>query len=284
MTKYNAIDPLVYPDQIFNLQGRTALLFGGAGKMGQQFARTLGLSGANVTIADIDFGKCSDVASELFSDHSLSVSTIQCDTQDESEIVSTISETIERHGSLDILIYNVMTKPLGYYAPFIQQETQTWNDVLSGNLTGAFIACREAYKHLKESNNASVILTSSTYGVVGPDNRLYKGLSEEANIYSQNHPLNSPASYTASKAGLIGLVRYLATLFGEHDIRVNALTPGGVFDGQEAIFENRYSEKTVLGRMATWSDYNGAILFLASDASRYMTGANLIIDGGWTAW
>ena len=154
MSNYNSINPLVYPDQIFNLQGRTALLFGGAGEMGQQFAQTLGLSGANVVISDIDLEKCNRVASELSSDYSLSISVIQCDTQDEDNIVSTVSKVIESHGAIDILIYNVMAKPIGYYAPFLEQEIQTWNDVLSGNLTGAFVACREAYQHLKSSDDA----------------------------------------------------------------------------------------------------------------------------------
>ena len=120
--------------------------------------------------------------------------------------------------------------------------------------------------------------------MVGPDQRIYRKLKRETNIYGGDYPLNSPASYSASKSGLLGLTRYLATAFGEDQIRVNMLTPGGVYDGQEEAFHSEYIKRTVLGRMATLSDYNGAVLFLASEASRYMTGSNLVIDGGWTSW
>jgi len=283
MFDYKQLSPLENPDQIFSLEGRTALLFGGAGKMGEQFAQTLGLAGANIVITDIDENLCNRVVEKLDSKFRIPILGVKCDATKEDEIGSTISSTVSRFGALDILIYNVMAKPVGYYAPFEQYTEQTWNDVVAGNLTGAFLSCREALAPLKLSQNASIILTSSTYGIVGPDHSIYRGLTNKSNLYDQEFPLNTPLSYSASKAGLIGVVRHMATLFGKHGIRVNALTPGGVYDKHEVIFEERYSRRTALRRMATWSDYNGAILFLASDASRYMTGANLVIDGGWTA-
>jgi NAD(P)-dependent dehydrogenase (short-subunit alcohol dehydrogenase family) len=153
------------------------------------------------------------------------------------------------------------------------------------NLSGTFLCCREASKiMIEQSTGGSIVVTASTYGVVGPDQRIYDGCSPGKNLYGGNFKLNAPASYSASKAGLIGLARYLATYVGSNGIRVNVLTPGGVFDGQEESFHAAYTQRVPLGRMAVWSDYNGAILFLISDASRYMTGSNLVVDGGWTAW
>jgi NAD(P)-dependent dehydrogenase (short-subunit alcohol dehydrogenase family) len=120
--------------------------------------------------------------------------------------------------------------------------------------------------------------------MVGPDQRIYEGCSPTNNIYSTSESLNTPAVYSVTKGGLIAFTKYLATLFGHEKIRVNTLIPGGVFDDQEESFHRQYIKRTPLNRMAVWSDFNGAILFLVSDASRYMTGTDLIIDGGWTAW
>jgi NAD(P)-dependent dehydrogenase (short-subunit alcohol dehydrogenase family) len=120
--------------------------------------------------------------------------------------------------------------------------------------------------------------------MVSPDQRIYRDCQPAKNPYGGEDPLSVPASYSASKGGLIAFARHLATLWAEDGIRVNVLIPGGVHDGQEESFHQEYIRRTPLGRMAVWSDFNGAILFLASDASRYMTGANLIVDGGWSAW
>ena len=282
---YKKIKALIYPDEFFDLKGKIVLIFGGAGKMGHQFAQTLSLAGANVTISDYDQVKCKQVKDRLLADMSINVETILCDVRVEEEIRQTISEVIDKHGKLDVLIYNVMAKPEGYYASLQDYSREAWDTVLSGNLTGAFFASRETSREMKKRRvGGSIIFTSSTYGMVGPDQRIYRKSKRETNIYGGDYPLNLPASYSASKSGLLGLTRYLATTLGEDQIRVNALTPGGVYDGQEETFHSEYIKRTVLGRMATWSDYNGAVLFLASEASRYMTGSNLVIDGGWTAW
>ena len=134
------------------------------------------------------------------------------------------------------------------------------------------------------AKSGSIVNTASTYGVVAPDQRIYDECKPEGNLYGGGYPLNIPGSYSASKGGVISFSRYLAVSLAEYNIRVNVLIPGGVFDGQENNFHQEYVKRTPLGRMAIWSDYNGAILFLVSEASWYMTGANLIIDGGWTSW
>jgi NAD(P)-dependent dehydrogenase (short-subunit alcohol dehydrogenase family) len=161
----------------------------------------------------------------------------------------------------------------------------TWKKVVDSNLTGAFLVAQAAIKaFLKRKINGNIIFLSSTYGVVGPDPSIYQGLNSKKNIYGGKFALNTPAAYSSTKTGLIGLAKYIATNFGKYKIRANVLSPGGVYDKQEKKFVNKYKNKVPLNRMADWKDYNGAILFLASDASKYMTGTNLIIDGGWTAW
>jgi len=177
-----------------------------------------------------------------------------------------------------------MSKPEGYYRPTDQYPEKTWEMALQGNLTSAFLCCRQAEKYLKNRHYGSVVLISSIYGVVGPDQRIYQGCLAADNIYGSSDPLNCPAVYSATKAGLIGLGKHFAALWGPQHIRINILTPGGVYDGQAEPFHRKYSDRTPLGRMAVWSDFNGAILFLVSDASRYMTGSNLVVDGGWTSW
>ena len=177
-----------------------------------------------------------------------------------------------------------MGKPPGYYEPFDSYGVSTWEQVLSANLTGAFLCCREAARLMAETGGGSMVLTASIYGLVGPDQRIYEGSDAQANPYDTTAPLNLPGAYVASKGGLIAFARYLATLLAPQGIRVNTLVPGGVFDQQAPSFHEAYVERTPMGRMAVWSDFNGAILFLVSDASRYMTGSELVIDGGWRAW
>ena len=284
MISYDTIQSLSDPIKMFSLEDRTVLLIGGAGKMGKEFTNILRKAGANICIADISIEKCREVLDQLPANSKEHCVSVKCDSSDPENVDSAINKTVETFGGLDVLIYNVMAKPVGYYAPLDQYSEDTWNQVIASNLSGAFFACSKAIEHLKLSKSGSIILTSSTYGLVGPDNRLYEGLSAQSNLYDQKFPLNTPLAYSTSKAGLLGIVKHMAPVLGEHGIRINALIPGGVFDGHSNIFEERYSQRTVLGRMATWTDYNGAVLFLSSDASRYMTGANLVIDGGWTAW
>ncbi len=284
MPNYSKIPELHKVDAIFGLKGKAAVIFGGAGKMGQQFAITLSYAGAKVVLSDIDAKKCKAAAREVAALTGTSIIGLKCDASKEGQVQELFKKVHDTHEKIDILIYNVMAKPDGYYKPLNQYPVSTWEGVLNGNLTGSFLCCREAKKYMEKSHGGSIVLTSSVYGIVGPDQRVYKDCSPKKNIYGGANPLNCPASYSASKAGLIGLAKHLAVQWGEFNIRVNVLVPGGVYDNQEESFHNEYVNRTPLRRMAVGSDYNGAVLFLASDASRYMTGATLVIDGGWTAW
>ncbi len=286
MAQGNGIIEVIEPkaERMFELNDRTALIVGGGGKMGIQFGHTLALAGANVILVDKDSERCSKNAREISQAIGKPVERRHLDSRDDAEVQELFQSLYSTHGRIDILIYNVMTKPDGYYKSTDDYTLETWDGAIAGNLTGAFLCCREAAKFMKPARSGAIVLTSSIYGVVAPDHRLYSDCVAGSNIYDTGESLNCPAVYSASKAGLIGLTRYLATQWGRYDIRVNALTPGGVYDGQEEAFRREYVERTPLGRMATWSDFNGALLFMVSDASRYMTGHNLIVDGGWTAW
>lgn len=156
---------------------------------------------------------------------------------------------------------------------FEECELDTWNKCLNVNLTGVFLCSKIIGCEMIKLGKGSIINIGSIYGLVGPDQSIYG-----------DSGINSSAVYSASKSGVIGLTKYLATYWGNKGIRVNCLTLGGVENGQDQEFINKYSAKTPLGRMAKKEDYKGALLFLASEASAYMTGANLVIDGGWTAW
>ncbi|MCB2226143.1 MAG: SDR family oxidoreductase [Desulfarculaceae bacterium] len=278
------LPPLEQPQEMFDLSGRVVLIAGGAGGIGQRMARALATAGARVIIADRDQARCAELAAGIAADMGGSLSGAALDVTDEAGVAELFAKVGRDEGRLDGLVYNVMAKPEGYYRPFTDYSWDTWRQVIEGNLGGAFLCCREAGKLMVPAKRGSVVLTASVYGVAAPDQRIYQGCSPAGNIYGGADPLSCPAAYTASKGGIIALGRHLAALWGPDGVRVNCLTPGGVFDGQEEAFVQAYTARTPLGRMAEFTDFDAAALFLLSDASRYMTGTNLVVDGGWTAW
>jgi NAD(P)-dependent dehydrogenase (short-subunit alcohol dehydrogenase family) len=260
---------------LFSMRNKVAVIFGGTGKLGEQFSNTLSQYGAKVYVLDIKVKTKKNYES----------SYLKCDVQKESSINAAFKKIYSKEKKIDVIIYNVYSKPNNYYKSFENYDLKVWKKVVDSNLTGAFLVSQAAIKKfLKDKIPGNIIFLSSTYGVSGPDPSIYEGLKSKKNIYGGKFPLNTPAAYSSTKTGLIGLSKYIATNFGKYKIRSNVLSPGGVFDNQEKTFVTKYTNKVPLKRMAKWSDYNGAILFLASDASKYMTGANLIVDGGWTAW
>ncbi len=282
--QYNKIEELNDPSTLFDLSGRVGLITGGGGKMGQQFAVTLIRSGAEIVISDRTQEICEKAATYVFNETGVRPAIFKCDVAEEKS-VNALFEFIEKNcGRLDFFISNVMAKPPGYYKTFTDYDLETWNRIHDINISGAFLCSRRACDIIAKQKGGSIVITSSIYGIVAPDFNIYKGCSPVENPYGGSDPLTVPGAYASSKGGLIALAKYLSVLFAPKNIRVNVLTPGGVYDGQEEIFHQKYVERTPIGRMGVWSDYNGAVLFLVSDASRYMTGSNLIIDGGWTAW
>jgi len=258
--------------QLTDLSGRGVLLTGGAGAIALAAAEALIEQGARIALTDVDAEACSERARHL-GKQTLSV---PCDLADEAATRCAVQDAIRQLGGLDILIHCAAfvgtTKMPGWAVPFEEQSVSAWEAAMRVNLTAAFVLAQEARTALATSERGSIILVSSIYGMNGPDMRLYDGTN-----------MANPAGYGASKGGLLQLGRYLATIFAPH-IRVNTISPGGIWRGQPEQFVERYQRRTPLQRMGTEEDLKGAIAYLASDLSAYVTGHNLVVDGGWTAW
>lgn len=268
--------------ELFNLKDRTAIITGGAGLLGTEFCTTLAEAGASIVVADINNQAAQDLSENLLGKGFQAISH-ETDITSEISVRKLVDVAIQKYNQVDILVNCAAIDPKfdkkvpgSYTEEFSDYPLEVWHHALEVNLTGAMLCCREVSKPMLDAGKGSIINVSSIYGVVGPDQRLYQDEGKPTQY--------KPVYYSVTKAGLLGLTRYLATYFSGKNIRVNALTPGGVFNGHKDSFTVRYSERAVLGRMAEKNEMNGALLFLASDASSYMTGANLIVDGGWTAW
>ena len=266
---------------LFNLSGRVAVVTGAVGLLGRHFCAGLADHGASVVATDLDRKMVTEFAAELGNIYGTKCFGVACDITD-PKAVKAMVDTIEGEvGSIDILLNNAQGKGTDlerYFAPMGDFDLSTWREVMAVNLDGAFLVAQEIGSRMATTGRGSIIQTASIYGIVGPDQRIYEG-SEYL-----GRSINTPAVYSASKAGLIGLTRYLATYWGGCGVRVNTITPGGVSSGQNATFNNRYSARVPMGRMARADELVGALVFLASDASSYVNGQNIIVDGGLAAW
>ncbi|MEA3325865.1 MAG: SDR family oxidoreductase [Chloroflexota bacterium] len=267
----------------FSLDGRTALVTGGVGLLGKQFTRALGQAGAKVVVADLDQASAQEHAKALISE-GIGAHAVQVDVTNPGSVSEMVHNAVSEFGGLDVLVNSAALDPK--FDPenveaqssnaFETYPLASWKQAIDVNLTGMFLACQAASRQMLSQEDGVIINICSTYGLVGPDQRLYER-PEGPRQYK-------PVYYTVSKAGVLGLTRYLATYYAGKNIRVNALTPGGVYNQHDDTFLKAYSARTVMGRMANLDEMDGAIVFLASEASSYMTGANLVVDGGWTAW
>lgn len=262
--------------QLMALGGRTVLVTGGAGHIGAVLAEALLEQGATVVLHDLNPETCSEVAGALQRRGFDRVDWVAANLASEAETRGAVRTVRERHGALDVLIHCAAfvgtTDFPGWAEPMEKQSAEAWEAAIRVNLTAAFVLIQEAAEALKATGRGAVVLISSIYGMGGPDLRLYA-----------DTPMQHPAAYGASKAGLIQLARYFATVLAPA-VRVNALTLGGVLRDQPSVFVERYAARTPLRRMAVEEDFKGAVAFLASDLSAYVTGQNLVVDGGWTAW
>lgn len=262
--------------KLMSLKGRRALITGANGHIGRVIALTLAELNSDLILVDRPGSDYKKLIDEIVINFNVDVQTYDCDLGNENDRKKLISFFVEKNISLNILVNNaafVGTSKLdGWVTDFEQQSIDTWRKALEVNLTAAFSLVQGLSPILKKNKGASVINIGSTYGVWGPDHRLYEGTS-----------MGNPAAYAASKGGLIQLTRWLATTLASN-VRVNTLSPGGVFRNQPEIFVKKYNARTPLGRMATEDDFRGAIAYLASDLSSYVTGQNLAVDGGWGIW
>lgn len=262
--------------ELMSLKGRVAMITGGAGHIGSAMGDALAELGASIIVLDISIESCSVVCDRISNGFAIETLPLGVDLAQEDHIRALPDKVKNKFGRLDILVNCaafVGTSQLqGWITPFEEQRVDTWKQALDVNLTAPFMLTQACSPLLKESGNGSVINIASIYGLVGPDMRLY-----------EETEMGNPSAYAASKGGLLQLTRWLSTVLAP-DIRVNAITPGGVYGNQPEVFQDRYADRTPLKRMATEEDFKGAAAYLASDLSSYVTGQNIIVDGGWTAW
>lgn len=266
-------------ERIFNLQDRNIIIAGGAGQIGFAFTEIITEAGANVIVADIDEEMITEKRKKFSDELNSRISFYKTDVANKKSITAFVDGIRQNnssiHGLVNCFHFKGNTKMLdnshAFFSDFMNYPEEAWDAVHDVNLKGTFMMCQAVVPLM--AKGSSIVNVSSTYGNVSPNK----------NIYGQSG-INSPVAYASSKAAIINLSRYMATHLAEKFIRVNTLSPGGVFNHQSEEFVQNYEALTPLKRMATPQDYLGAIIFLLSDASSYMTGANLIIDGGWTAW
>lgn len=264
----------------FSLRNKVSIITGALGLLGKQHCDALSEAGANVVVVDLDGKKCEEFATSLLTE---SIG-IRLDVTDPESIKELRDKVFLKFGKIDILVNNAAINDM-FENPKIAAEKSKfenypldlWQKSVDVNLTGVFLCSQIIGTTMAKRRSGSIINVASTYGIVAPDQSLYKQKNGTQSFYK------SPA-YSATKGAIIMFTKYLAAYWGNVGVRVNTLTPGGVENAQDEFFIENYSRKTMLGKMAKPSDYKGALIFLASDASDYMTGANLVVDGGWTAW
>lgn len=261
---------------MMSMDGRVAVITGGAGHLGQAMAEALAELGCSVCLLDRDEAALASAAEKLRDTWHVKTETRLIDLESETERAAIPAWVMENFGRADVLINNAGfvgdSNLTGWVVPFEQQEIGTWRRAMEVNLTAAFHLSQVMSPMLKSNAKGSIINVSSIYGVVGPDMSLYAGTT-----------MGNPAAYAASKGGLIQATRWLSTILAPA-VRVNCISPGGIARNQPDTFAERYIQKTPMQRMGNEEDFKGAIAYFASDLSAWVTGENLMIDGGWTAW
>ena len=264
--------------QPFDVTDRVVVITGGAGLLGEQYALGIAAMGAKVVIADLEFAKAQSIAQKA-----PGLLAVQLDVAEPESVRSLLDTTLAEFGRVDSLVNNAALDPkfdksvtVQNNFSFEQFPLSAWRHALEVNLTGSFLATQILAPALVRSGRGTVINISSTYGMNGPDQRLYEASPDEP-------PSFKPVSYSVTKSAMIGFTKYLAAYYRDK-LRINTLTIGGVFNDHDPTFVARYSDRTPLNRMARKDEYVGALAFLISDASSYMTGSNLVCDGGWGAW
>jgi NAD(P)-dependent dehydrogenase (short-subunit alcohol dehydrogenase family) len=265
--------------EIFSLDNKVALVTGALGLIGKHHCEALAEAGANVVVCDLDNEMCIDFAKTL-PQKSIGVAA---DISKKKPVNELLDKAIKEFGKIDVLINNAAINDMfenpqaaAEQSKFENYPLELWQKSLDVNVTGMFLCSQIIGSTMAEAGSGSIINIASTYGIVAPDQTLYQKPDGTQSFYKS-------AAYPVTKGAVISFTRFLAAYWGGKGVRVNTLSPGGVENNQDEYFTDNYKRKTPLGRMAQPTDYKGALIFLASDASSYMTGANLVVDGGWTA-
>ncbi len=261
---------------LFSLDGRVAIVTGGAGKLGSQMCGALAEVGAHVVVASRNFEKCQLKAAELSKKYNECIA-IKVDVTVPNSVKEMVKEILQYFGEIDILINNAYS---GISSPFEEMTIEEWRSAFDGAMASSFLCTQEVSKVMARQKSGVIINIASIYGVVAPDHRIYGRTG-----------INNPCNYGPAKAGVIQFTKWLATYLAQYNIRVNCISPGGFYNEElkelpdyEEVFIPEYCHRTPLGRMGNDTDLKGVIVFLASDASQWMTGQNIVVDGGWTAW
>ncbi len=267
------------PQNHFLVEGKVVVVTGGCGQLGRQFTRALVEAGARVALFDVTSSGVGDI-SEADRD---AVLMVEADVTNRESLEAGLNSVITKWGVPDALINNAgldspPNAPIEETGPFETYPESSWDRVMQVNAKGVFLCCQVIGGAMAQANRGSIVNIGSIYGLISPDQRIYEYRRVAGDEFFK------PVAYSASKASLLNLTRYLATYWASRNVRVNTLTLAGVFNNQDQQFLKNYTARVPLGRMAEPSEYNGAIIFLVSDASSYMTGSNMVIDGGWTAW
>jgi len=266
-------------NDLFSLKGKVAIVTGACGLIGREHCKALAAAGAFVVAADLNEEACVELAKTLGEGH-LGIAT---QVISKEILQQTCDSIMRKYGRIDVLVNNAAVNDMfenpamaAEQSKFENYPLEQWQRSLDANVTGVFLCSQVFGKVMAYQGYGSIINIAYNYGMVGPDQSIYRNEKGEQTFYK------SP-DYPATKGAVINFTRFLAAYWGNKGVRVNTLSPGGVENSQDEFFVKNYSAKTVLGRMAKPNDYQGAIVFLASDASAYMSGANLVVDGGWTA-
>jgi NAD(P)-dependent dehydrogenase (short-subunit alcohol dehydrogenase family) len=269
----------------FDITGRVAIITGGAGLLGVKHAEAIAFAGGIPVLIDIDGQSAAERAAVLHQTFGVDASSDRADITKAADVRAVLGRVLARHGRVDILINNAANNPKmepaagAAWSRLENFDLAQWEADLAVGLTGAFL-CAQVFGSEMARRGAGVILNvASDLAVIAPDQRLYR---DPAKV-EDDQPVK-PVTYSVVKSGLVGLTRYLATYWCDRGVRANAISPGGVYNGQPLEFVQRLSALIPLARMADADEYKGAVLFLCSDASSYMTGQNLVVDGGRSAW
>lgn len=271
-------------DPLFHLGGRVAVVTGALGLIGKEHCRALAGAGASVVVTDLDRAACAAFAGTLPPPATGTHLGLGADITSPASLQSLRDELLRSAGRLDVLVNNAAINDkfenpakAAEESRFENYPLHLWRASLEVNVTGTFLCSQILGAVMAERGSGSIINVASTYGMVAPDQSLYRKPDGTQSFYKT-------AAYPATKGAVLAFTKFLAAYWGRSGVRVNALSPGGVENAQDEFFVRAYAARTPLGRMAAPTDYRGAVVFLASDASAYMTGANLVVDGGWTTW